>query len=102
MTPNSTRCSTTCEVDDGPQPFAPCSTNLEADPDADTNKDEIGVDSMMKYFTTLGVNPETCEIFIVLEIVQATSFGLITRKGFVEGWKATGYVKPNHLQEHGY
>ena len=45
---------------------------------------------MMKYFTSLGVNPDTCEIFIVLEIVQATSFGLITRKGFVEGWKATG------------
>jgi DCN1-like protein 1/2 len=63
-----------------------------ADPETDTNKDEIGVDSMMKYFTSLGVDPETCEIFIVLEIVQATSFGLITRKGFVEGWRATGCV----------
>ncbi|KAJ9131334.1 hypothetical protein NKR19_g9573, partial [Coniochaeta hoffmannii] len=62
------------------------------DPETDTNKDEIGVDSLMKYFTSLGVNPETCEIFIVLDIVQATSFGLITRKGFVEGWKATRYA----------
>ena len=61
-----------------------------SDPEVDTSKDEIGVDSMMNYFTSLGVNPETCEIFIVLEIVQATSFGLITRKGFVDGWKATG------------
>lgn len=50
----------------------------------------MGVESLMKYFATLGVNPETCEIFIVLDIVQATSFGLVTRKGFVEGWKATG------------
>jgi DCN1-like protein 1/2 len=66
-------------------------TDTHADPETDTTKDEIGVDSMMKYFTNLGVNPETCEIFIVLDIVQATSFGLITRKGFVDGWKATGY-----------
>ena len=49
---------------------------------------------MMNYFSTLGVNPETCVIFVVLEIVQATSFGKITRKGFVDGWKATGYVAP--------
>ncbi|KAB5518005.1 Cullin binding-domain-containing protein, partial [Coniochaeta sp. 2T2.1] len=49
---------------------------------------------MMNYFSTLGVNPETCVIFVVLEIVQATSFGKITRKGFVDGWKATG-VSPS-------
>ncbi|OIW22719.1 DUF298-domain-containing protein [Coniochaeta ligniaria NRRL 30616] len=59
------------------------------DPEKDA-KDEIGVESLMKYFAVLGVNPETCEIFVVLDIVQATSFGLITRKGFVDGWKATG------------
>jgi DCN1-like protein 1/2 len=48
----------------------------------------------MKYFSSLGVDPETCGIFVVLEIVQATSLGQITRKGFVDGWKATGYVSP--------
>lgn len=45
---------------------------------------------MMGYLTSLDVNPESCEIFVVLEIVQATSFGQITRKGYVDGWKATG------------
>lgn len=90
MMPSSSRCLTTCEVNDGLQLGVNRNTNVTADPETDTNKDEIGVDSMMKYFTTLGVNPETCEIFIVLEIMQATSFGLISRRGFVEGWKATG------------
>lgn len=47
---------------------------------------------MMNYLTTLEVNPESCEIFVVLEIVRAASFGQITRKGFVDGWKLTGYA----------
>lgn len=69
-----------------------CCSNAKhgTDPEIDTNKDEIGVESMMKYFTSLGVNPETCEIFVVLETVQALGFGQITRKGFVDGWKAAG------------
>ncbi|KAL1875744.1 hypothetical protein VTK73DRAFT_9865 [Phialemonium thermophilum] len=58
------------------------------DPSQD-EKDVIGVDSMMAYLTSLGVNPESCEIFVVLEIVQAAGFGQITRKGYINGWKAT-------------
>lgn len=46
----------------------------------------------MKYLQALGVNPESCEMFIVLDIVQAPAFGLMRKKGFVEGWKATGCV----------
>lgn len=49
------------------------------------------MDSMMNYLEMLGVNPESCEIFVVLEIVRASSFGQITRKGFIDGWKITGY-----------
>ena len=45
---------------------------------------------MMRYLDELGVNPESCEIFVVLEIVKATGFGQITRQGYIEGWKATG------------
>jgi DCN1-like protein 1/2 len=45
---------------------------------------------MMAYLTELGVDPETCELFIVLDIVQAQGFGQIARKGYVEGWKSTG------------
>jgi len=38
----------------------------------------------------LKVNLENAELFIALEIVQAPSVGDIQRRGFVEGWKATG------------
>ncbi len=44
----------------------------------------------MEYLQSLGVNPESAEFFVVLEIVQAESFGKITKKSYVEGWKNTG------------
>lgn len=50
----------------------------------------MGVESTMNYLTSLGLNPESGEIFIALELVQAPNFGEITRKGFVDGWKDTG------------
>lgn len=60
------------------------------DPGRDTDKDAIGVESTMNYLQQLNVNPESCEIFVVLDIVQAPSFGEIKREGYVNGWKATG------------
>lgn len=42
----------------------------------------------MGYLTSLGLNPESGEVFVALELVQAPSLGEITRKGFVDGWKA--------------
>jgi DCN1-like protein 1/2 len=62
----------------------------ELDPSEDTDKDAIEVSSMMKYLVNMGVNAENCEIFVVLDIVQAHGFGQITRRGYVDGWKATG------------
>lgn len=44
----------------------------------------------MGYLMSLGLNPETSDVFVALEIVQAPSLGEITRKGFVDGWKAAG------------
>jgi hypothetical protein len=41
----------------------------------------------MKYLTSLGLDPESGEIFVALELVQAPGFGEIARKGFVDGWK---------------
>ncbi|CAK7243351.1 MAG: Scaffold-type E3 ligase [Sporothrix thermara] len=61
------------------------------DPSEDS-KDALGVESTMKYLTSLGLNPESGEIFVALELVQAPTLGEITRKGFVDGWKATGNV----------
>ena len=58
------------------------------DPSEDS-KDALGVESTMKYLTSLGLNPESGEIFVALELVQAPTLGEITRKGFVDGWKAT-------------
>ncbi|KAJ9150743.1 Defective in cullin neddylation protein [Pleurostoma richardsiae] len=58
------------------------------DPSADP-KDSIAAESTMAYLTSLGVNMENAEMFVALELVQAPSFGEITRKGFVDGWKAT-------------
>jgi DCN1-like protein 1/2 len=64
----------------------------ETDLEEDTTKDEIGTQSVMNYLTSLGVDLESCEQFIVLEIVQAPALGVVRKKGFVDGWKATGCV----------
>ncbi|CAK7268052.1 Scaffold-type E3 ligase [Sporothrix epigloea] len=59
---------------------------------SEDGKDALGVESTMKYLTSLGLNPESGEIFVALELVQAPTLGEITRKGFVDGWKASGNV----------
>lgn len=43
----------------------------------------------MGYLTSLGLNPESGEVFVALELVQAPSLGEITRQGFIDGWKTT-------------
>lgn len=46
----------------------------------------------MKYLADLGINMETAEFLVPLEIVQAPALGEITRDGFVDGWKnVAGY-----------
>lgn len=53
----------------------------------------MGLDSTGSYLSDgLGVSTENAELLIVMEIVQAPGVGEITRKGFVDGWKATGLV----------
>ena len=52
-------------------------------------KDKIELESTMKYLSShLDANLENAELFVVLELLQAPSIGEITRKGYVEGWKA--------------
>ena len=61
----------------------------------DDTKDTIAVQSTMDYLgSDMGLNIEDASIFVALELLQAPSVGEITRKGFVEGWKATGYAAP--------
>jgi DCN1-like protein 1/2 len=40
----------------------------------------------------LKVNLEDAELLVALEVVQAPTVGEITRKGYIEGWKVTGYA----------
>lgn len=65
------------------------------------SKDAISAESTMEYLGSLGVNLENAEMFVVLELVQSPSFGEITRKGFVDGWKATG-APPNKTGQKAY
>ena len=68
-----------------------CHRADEAPTDAQDSKDALGVESTMNYLSTnLNLNPESGEIFVALELVQAPNFGEIQRKGFVDGWRDAG------------
>ncbi|KAF4453313.1 putative SCRO protein [Fusarium austroafricanum] len=59
--------------------------------DSNDEKDKLELDSTMSYLTEkLKVNIENAELLVALELVQAPSVGIITRKGYVDGWKVTG------------
>jgi DCN1-like protein 1/2 len=45
----------------------------------------------MRYLQDLGLNLESADILVALEIVQAPSLGELSKENFVEGWKAIGY-----------
>ncbi|KAL1840003.1 hypothetical protein VTJ49DRAFT_920 [Mycothermus thermophilus] len=55
-------------------------------PESEKGADAIGAEGCQAYIQRLGADPETYEMFVVLETVQAESIGNITRSGFVEGW----------------
>jgi DCN1-like protein 1/2 len=46
----------------------------------------------MRYLQDLGLNLESGEILVALEIVQAPALAEMSKEGFVEGWKTIGYV----------
>lgn len=51
----------------------------------------MALDSTSSYLQDqLGINPETAELLVAMEAVQAPAVGEINRKGFVEGWKTAG------------
>lgn len=82
---------------------SPLEGNLEALfsslQDANDEKDKLELESTMSYLTEkLKVSIENAELFVALEVLQAPSVGVTTRKGYVDGWKVTG-VGASH-QEH--
>ena len=44
----------------------------------------------MKYLKDLGLNLESVDILVPLEIVKAPALGEISKDEFIEGWKAIG------------
>lgn len=60
------------------------------DPENDAN-DKMELNSAMAYFEkTLNLDMSGLEAFVLQELVQAPALGVITREGFVNGWKAAG------------
>ncbi|KAH6893302.1 Cullin binding-domain-containing protein [Thelonectria olida] len=84
----------------GPSPLETKLESLFAElQDASDEKDQLGIDTTMTYLTSkLNVNIENAELLLALEIVQAPTVGVVTKKGYVDGWKSTG-VGASH-QEH--
>ncbi|RDA82687.1 hypothetical protein CP532_6344 [Ophiocordyceps camponoti-leonardi (nom. inval.)] len=53
--------------------------------------DKLDVHSTMDYLDSkMKVNLENAELLVILELLQAPSVGEISRRGFVDGWKAAG------------
>lgn len=53
----------------------------------------------MAYLQDLGVNLENAEMLVVAEFLKTPSIGEITRQGYVDGWKSTGYdIRWSHLK----
>lgn len=52
--------------------------------------DTIGVEGTMQYFEHLGINLESVEFLVPMEIVQAPALGEIGKEGFVTGWRRIG------------
>jgi DCN1-like protein 1/2 len=67
-----------------------CADNLTIEPDDE--EDTAGLDGTMKYLEDLGVDMETAEFLVPLEIIGAPVVGEIAKAGFVDGWKSFGYV----------
>ncbi|KAL2075666.1 hypothetical protein VTL71DRAFT_609 [Oculimacula yallundae] len=55
--------------------------------------DDVGVTTVhgtMKYLADLGVDCESAEFLVALEIVQSPALGEMSKDAFVEGWKRIG------------
>ena len=55
--------------------------------DSKGEEDKLDVNGTLRYLQDLGLNIETAEIFVPLEIVQAPSLSELPKDAFVDGWK---------------
>jgi DCN1-like protein 1/2 len=63
---------------------------IPATDDKNDEVDTIGVDGTMQYFDQLGIDLESVEFLVPMEIVQAPALGEISKEGFVSGWRRIG------------
>ncbi|RDA94546.1 hypothetical protein CP533_2742 [Ophiocordyceps camponoti-saundersi (nom. inval.)] len=74
-------------------------TNRSCIDEENDDADKLEISSTMDYLGgKLQVDLENAELLVILELLQAPNVGEITRRGFVDGWKAAG-VGAAH-QEH--
>ena len=61
---------------------------LRIDPDGD----DITIDGTIKFCEDLEVDPEDVVLLAVAYELKSRSMGTWTKKGWVDGWKALGWV----------
>ncbi len=49
---------------------------------------EIDIGACIAYIERMGADPSNYEMFVVVDIVQTKSLGVVERSGFVNGWSA--------------
>jgi len=58
--------------------------------DAANPEDIINIEGTIRYFQEISLDPEELAMLAVAYRLDAPSLGIITRTGFVEGWRSLG------------
>jgi len=58
--------------------------------DAASSEDIINIEGTIRYFQEISLDPEEPAVFAVAYRLDAPSLGIITRTGFIEGWRSLG------------
>jgi DCN1-like protein 1/2 len=58
--------------------------------DTTSAEDIINIDGTIRYFQEISLDPEELAVLAVAYKLDAPSLGIITRTGFIEGWKSLG------------
>lgn len=53
----------------------------------------------MQYLTALGLDPEDPVFLVLAYCLSSPSLGILTRQGFVDGWRRLGYLHCNALSD---
>jgi len=59
--------------------------------DVSSAEDIINIEGTMRFFEAIGLDPEEPAVLAVAYHLDAPSLGVLSRSGFVEGWRTYGY-----------